>query len=223
MTRRPWLAVAEPQLRRGYGPVAGAARRRLRRRARARSSSSSAPTAPARPPRCGRSPDGRTQGRDRASTATSIAGKSHQGDRAAGRGPRAPGPGHVRRPVRGRQHARRGLHPQGQARSRADIDRWYDDVPPPAASGGRSWPGACRGGEQQMLAVARALMGRPRAAAARRAVARPGADHRAGPVPALRRAERGGGHDDARSSSRTPTWRSTSPTGRTCWRRARPS
>ena len=43
------------------------------------------------------------------------------------------------------------------------------------ASAATRRPAACRGGEQQMLAIARALMSRPAAAAARRAVARPGA------------------------------------------------
>ena len=50
--------------------------------------------------------------------------------------------------------------------------------------------GNLSGGEQQMLAIGRALMAKPRAAAARRAVDGPGADHRAGHLPHAARDQR---------------------------------
>ena len=82
-------------------------------------------------------------------------------DRAAGRGPRAAGPWHVRRAVRGGQPARRCLRPQGQAdprRHRQVVRR----CSPACASGAPQLAGSLSGGEQQMLAVARALMSRPK-------------------------------------------------------------
>jgi ABC-type hemin transport system ATPase subunit len=76
--------------------------------------------------------------------------------------------------------------------------------------------GTLSGGEQQMLAIARALMSRPEAPDARRALAR----HRAG---AGRSDLRGHRAASARrgppscSSSRTPAARSPRRSARTCW------
>ena len=73
--------------------------------------------------------------------------------------------------------------------------------------------GKLSGGEQQQLAIARALLGRPAAAAARRAVARPrAADGR----PGLRRARRPArrGRDDPARRAERARARSSSPTAR---------
>ena len=51
-------------------------------------------------------------------------------------------------------------------------------VPAPAASAGATWAGRLSGGEQQMLAIGRALVLNPQTAAARRADRGPRADHR---------------------------------------------
>ena len=58
--------------------------------------------------------------------------------------------------------------------------------------------GSMSGGEQQMLAIARALMARPKLRAARRAVARARADRHPGAVPHARRPQPRAGHLDAR-------------------------
>ncbi len=55
-----------------------------------------------------------------------------------------------------------GAHSRRRARDvQADLDRWYEAFPALAAIRGRA-AGALSGGEQQMLAIARALMSRPR-------------------------------------------------------------
>ena len=94
-----------------------------------------------------------------------------------------------------------------------------DAVPAPGASACSQRAGTLSGGEQQMVAMARALMGRPAPDLHGRA------DH--GPVAALRRP--GAGADPRRStgraspsswSSRTPAWRSRSPIAAMCCRPA---
>ena len=79
--------------------------------------------------------------------------------------------------------------------------------------------GTLSGGQQQMLAIGRSLMAGPRAAAARRAVARPGADPRRPDLRAHRPAA-GRGHDDAAGRAERRTGRSRSPTAPTCSRTA---
>ena len=77
--------------------------------------------------------------------------------------------------------------------------------------------GTLSGGEQQMLAIGRALMAQPEGAAARRAVDGPGADARRADLRrssprSTRRARR------SCSSSRTRRRRCSGPTAPTCWR-----
>ncbi len=95
-------------------PDPGAARLRLPRRSRARSSSSSAPTAPARPPRCGR-----VSGMIDTSGSIELRGEEiHRHEdgrhRAQGRRPCAAGSRHAARTLGRGQPPRRRLHPQGQ-------------------------------------------------------------------------------------------------------------
>ena len=59
----------------------------------------------------------------------------------------------------------------------ADIDRWFE-VFPRLKEGAAQMAGTLSGGEQQMLAMTRALMSYPQAAVAGRAVDGPVADHR---------------------------------------------
>ena len=129
------------------------------------------------------------------------------------------GPRHVHRAHRRRQPAHRRVHPRATPTVDADIDRWYETFPRLRERRDQN-AGSLSGGEQQMLAIARALMSRPQAAAA--ATSRASAWRRSssrscsGSSPALteRRAS------PCCSSSRTPTWRWRSPTGCTCWRPA---
>ena len=44
----------------------------------------------------------------------------------------------------------------------ADIEKWYAHLPAPQGTRLRSWPARLSGGEQQMLAMARALMSHPK-------------------------------------------------------------
>ena len=82
--------------------------------------------------------------------------------------------------------------------------------------------GTMSGGEQQMLAIGRALMARPQAAAARRAVDGPGAE--ADPADLRRSSPRSPSRARRSwSSSRTPSRRSRVPTAATSSRPARSS
>ena len=71
--------------------------------------------------------------------------------------------------------------PGATASAAADIDRWFETFPRLAERRDQQ-AGSLSGGEQQMLAIARALMSRPTAAALRRAEPRAGADHHPGDV-----------------------------------------
>ena len=141
----------------------------------------------------------------------------------AGIAPCAAGPGHVRRPDRRGQPARSARTSRNDDRVDADLDALVRAVSRGSANGGRRRPAASRGGEQQMLAIARALMSRPRLLLLRRAVA--SASRRSSPRSCSRPLRELNQEEGMRScsSSRTPTSRSTSPTAATCSRPARSS
>ena len=101
---------------------------------------------------------------------------------------RAAGPRHARRPHRRGEPAARRVHPASDREVGADIDRWYGVFPRLAdrrdAGGGQH--------ERRRAADARDRAradGPAEARVARRAVARPRADHHPGAVPHPRRAE----------------------------------
>ena len=137
--------------------------RRLRRRARARWSPSSGPTAPARPRRCARLRHGATRAarvelrrrgpRRQRARERSPASASRTCPRAAARSPSSPCEENLRvgalSPPRRRRRAAR------------HATRCYEYFPRLASAGARR-AGSLSGGEQQMLAIARALMLRPR-------------------------------------------------------------
>ncbi len=77
--------------------------------------------------------------------------------------------------------------------------------------------GTLSGGEQQMLAIGRALMGQPEAAAARRAVDGPGPEARGPDLLDHHRDQRPGHHDPARRAERHPG-PAAGRTGPTCSR-----
>ena len=81
-----------------------------------------------------------------------------------------------------------GAHTRRRADLEADLDGVYDRFPDLVAHR-RSTAGYLSGGQQQMLAIGRALMARPTRAAARRAVARARARARGAAVRAHRRAQ----------------------------------
>ena len=179
---------------------------------------SSAATAPANRRCC--APSSRTLSfqRRRASRAARITldGRPLDGLSAGrgGRRGRRPGPGGaagVRADDRRRQSARgRTRRAPAGARTGAAALRRVHELFPVLADRAHQRAGLLSGGEQQMLAIGRALMAAPAAAAARRAVARPrpadgGADRRDRAGDQRRRAPR------SCSSSRTPRSRCGSP------------
>ena len=109
----------------------------------------------------------------------------------------------------GAQHlqvAHRGGEPhRGGAAGPVDRrDSVYAHVPAARASVGGNLGNQLSGGEQQMLAIGRALMLNPRIIAARRAARRPRADHR-------RRAARGAEAHHPRRGCSPPFWSSRTP------------
>ena len=98
--------------------------------------------------------------------------------------------------------------------------RWSSRISRASRSAWRSRPGTLSGGEQQMLAISRALMLRPAPDAARRAVVRSGAADRAGDLPHHAAHQPGSRRCRCCSSSRTRRWRWSSPTTPTCSRPA---
>ena len=106
-----------------------------------------------------------------------------------------------------------------QGRLGADLDRVFELFPRLAERRGQAG-GTLSGGEQQMLAIGRALMARPKAAAARRAVD--------GPGPAARHPDLRDRHRDQRSRARpillveqnAQARPCSGPTGPTCSRPA---
>ncbi|MCK7473341.1 MAG: hypothetical protein MZV49_06950 [Rhodopseudomonas palustris] len=136
-------------------------------------------------------------GDDRASTGSDIDGASGRSEIVRAR--------HRRTCPRARQvfaaHDRRArtwsmgaLHRRDTAEHRArDIERGLRALSHPGGAAQARRPAPCRGGEQQMLAIGRALMARPQAAAAGRAVPGPG-PHRGGAAcPTSSRSIRGAG------------------------------
>ena len=223
-------AMAAPSLL----EVPKASTRRVRRRSRcctastststaARSSSSSAPTAPARRRRCGRSADGRAPAGRSCSTGIDL---------PASRPPTSS--------ARGVAHVPQGRGTlvdssvEDNLRAGAYVRKDRARSTRTSSAGTR----CSRGCAERRDQLGREPV-RRRAADARR---RPGADEpaagcccstsrRSASRPLIVQdmfassasSTRSEGIDDARSSSRTPTSRSTSPTGRTCSRPARPS
>ena len=60
------------------------------------------------------------------------------------------------------ENLRLGAYTRRDREVDADIERWYDVFPRLGAAPAISSPGSMSGGEQQMLAIARALMARPK-------------------------------------------------------------
>ena len=115
----------------GYGPVHASLHGSPSRSTRARSSRSSAPTAPARRPRCARSPAWSRAKRQRSRfDGSELIGRAPEQIVRRGRRPRARGPRHVRRPDRrGEPAARRLRRARTTARSRDDIERCFGYFP----------------------------------------------------------------------------------------------
>ena len=186
----------------------------------ARSSPSSAPTAPARrrPSRRSAACSTRARARSPSTARTSRRPPPHElvepgiGHAPEGRRIFSPADG-PREPPDGRLHAR---PPRTIARGhRAGLSTLFPRLRERTHQQG----GTLSGGEQQMLAIGRALMSRPQRPAPRRAVARPRAD----PRPADLRDHQGDQRARARrscSSSRTRSRRSTSRIAATCSRPA---
>ena len=81
----------------------------------------------------------------------------------ARRGAGAGGAQDLPEPHRAREPRARLLHARGaRPHRRESLERVLAPVPAPAPSGGARPPGTMSGGEQQMLAIGRALMARPR-------------------------------------------------------------
>ena len=73
------------------------------------------------------------------------------------------GPGHLPGHDRAREPRHGRLHPHGQGGHRPeDHERVFDAVPAAVRTRGKQVAGTMSGGEQQMLAIGRALMARPR-------------------------------------------------------------
>ena len=162
-----WLderPARDPRPGRGLRPPPGPARRQLRGARRARCASCSGSTAPARPPRSAPSPGscGRSRGRccfdgSRSGAGPPSARVSAGGSRCARGAPGLPAP-----------HRARRTSSSGPG---ADAARpgWSAASSTSCSTTSRAWPsatdqvaGTLSGGEQQMLAVGRALMSRPR-------------------------------------------------------------
>ena len=117
---------------------------------------------------------------------------------------------------RGEPQGRRPHGPRGDGRATSSAS---STLFPVLADRRAQTAGYLSGGEQQMLAIGRALMSGPALPPARRAEPRPGpADGRADPR--RDRRDQRGRHRRCCSSSRTPPWRSRSPTTATSWRPA---
>ena len=178
----------------------GAARRQPARCPTGRSSRCSVPTAPARPPCCGRSA-GLLDVHDGEVTKGAI---TLDGDRIApprpasrssrrGVSPGDGGPADLRRAHASRRTCASARTPTRKA-APTSLERVFDLFPRAGSSGAPSTAGYLSGGEQQMLAMGRALMAQPALPAARRAEPGPGAAAgRADPRP-----------DRARSTDRAP-------------------
>ena len=95
------------------------------------------------------------------------------------------------------ENLRLGAYTRRDRSVKADIKRIAEYFPWMTERGGQR-AGTLSGGEQQMLALGRALMSRPRLHAPRRALARARADDRARVLPDRPRAERGRGAHGAR-------------------------
>ena len=91
-----------------------------------------------------------------------IAGKATEDIVRLRRGPRAGGSRHLHQPERGREPARRRLHALRQGRRRSATSTWSRVFPDPEGSASTQQAGTLSGGEQQMLAISRALMLGPR-------------------------------------------------------------
>ena len=91
-----------------------------------------------------------------------IDGHADRGDRAAAHRPRARGPRHLHDADRRREPAHRRLHAQGQAGRQATSSSGCSRYFPRLKERVQQQAGTLSGGEQQMLAIARALMLKPR-------------------------------------------------------------
>ena len=100
-----------------------------------------------------------------------LAARRCRRDRALRPGPGPRGPQGLRQPHRGGEPSRRWPGGAGQAAARAHARAWVDELFPILGERASQRAGLLSGGEQQMLAIGRALMASPKRAAARRAVA----------------------------------------------------
>ena len=120
---------------------------------------------------------------------------------------------------RAREPRARRLPAPRRGRRATDLDRVYD-LFPRLKEREKQKAGTMSGGEQQMLAIGRALMADPQAAAARRALDGPGADAGRAHLRDDRGDQQAGHHDPARRAERELRARRVA-TAATCSRPAR--
>ena len=184
-------------------PGGGGPGYRPRGRRRRRSSRSSGRTVPGRRRRCARSPGSSPTAARSTSTAPTCASSACRPRRGGG-SIHVPEGRHVWPTLTVHENLLVGTTARRGRAEGYSIDEVYDLFQPLGGLRRRDgW--ALSGGEQQMVAIGRALVAGPRAPAARRAVARARADRRQVAVRA--RSPRSGRARRSCSSSRTPSWR----------------
>ena len=150
-------------------------------------------------PGCAPGGSGSAAATSRGSRRTRFCGDGHRH--------RARGPAAVRRHDRAREPRARQLRAAAARGSRRDRSSACARCSRRSGSGARQAAGTLSGGQQQMVAIARALMAQPAPAAPRRAVARPGAAHRATMFEMIERITRRGRGGAAGGAERR-RWRS---------------